>query len=299
MKRSVLLDVLRILSVGAVITGHILQEFDHPWGNKFGIPGFYYVSMGGLAVTVLIIISGIVLGLRYTIENIRYWNFFKKRILRIYPIYYLVLIGGILTYVIRDVAGAGPGGDLSLWDIPLALTGTYAFFGRWGGPFIGTSWFLGLIMTLYLAFPLLEDWLEKNPRQTLAILLIISVGSRFILGKVYLLPPRSHDWFLLCRIFEFGLGIYLAKNLPKDFWYVLNGEDRLDWFINYLGELSFPLFLAHWPIFHTIKHLRFSINSTPVWISVFLLVSLAASVIIHLIDKRLISPVIRKTVMAS
>lgn len=294
MKRSVLLDILRAFSVIAVVLGHVLQEFDHPWGNKFGIPNFYYVSMGGVAVTVLIIISGIVLGLRYTSDNIRYWDFIKKRILRIYPVYYLILAGAILAYVYRDHLGLGPGGDLSFWDIPLALTGTYAIFGRWGGPFVGTSWFLCIIMSLYLAYPFLVRGFEKKPRQTLAILFAVSVGSRFLLGQVPLLPLRPHDWFLLCRIFEFGLGIYLARTLPEKTWYVLNRNDNLDRFFNYLGELSFPLFLAHWPIFHTVKHMRSFGYSDEVWVSTFIVVSLVASMILLVIDKRLISPYLKR-----
>ncbi|MCJ7735663.1 MAG: hypothetical protein MUP11_14080, partial [Anaerolineales bacterium] len=237
---------------------------------------------------------GIVLGLKYSSEEIDYGTFLKKRILHIYPIYYLILIAGILLFLGRTHYGFGSRGDLSFLDIPLALTGTYAFLGRWGGPFIGTSWFLGIIMSLYLVFPWLVGWIEKKPYLTLFILFIVSVSSRYLLGKVSILPLRSHDWFLLCRIFEFGLGITLAKRLPEKFWDIFNVHKSVDHIITYLGELSFPMFLVHWPIFHTLKHLRAYGVPAPVWLSIFMILSIETSIILLAIDKQILSPYISR-----
>jgi len=290
MKRSVLLDLLRILAVAAVVLVHIFQMLDHTWGEKFGFPDFYFVSLGGIGVTVLVIISGITLGLRYAGSDVIYLDFIKKRIFHIYPTYYVILIGGIIAYFVREYYGFGPNPDLSLIDIPLSLTATYVFFGLWGGPFVGASWFLGLIISLYLIFPVLVAWFRKKPHLTLLVLLIVSTATRFLLGRYDLLPLRSLDWFFLSRVFEFGLGIYLAIMFPKDFWFILNGNNVVETVSAYLGKISFPFYLAHGPIRHTVKHLKHYSFSTAEWLSVFLLMTLIASIIVFEFDQRIMVP---------
>jgi len=46
-----------------VFVAHFGQLFDHDSGGFFGIKNFYYVSLGGVGVTVFLILSGILLGL--------------------------------------------------------------------------------------------------------------------------------------------------------------------------------------------------------------------------------------------
>jgi peptidoglycan/LPS O-acetylase OafA/YrhL len=295
MKRSVLLDLIRTIAVTAVVIVHILQELGNPWGGKFGIPGFYHVTAGGAAVTVLLIISGIVLTLRYQGSDADYCGFLKKRFFRLYPAYYLILLVGILAYILRSRYGYGPLEGVTLFDIPLALSGTYAFFNKWGGPFVGTSWFLGLIMSLYLVYPLVEPQIRRRPGFVLLWTFGISVISRLLFGYFeFLHLLRALDWLLLCRIFEFSLGMYLAIKIPVDFWNQLNGNKTIERLCSYLGEMSFPLFLVHWPIFHTVKHLREYSVSTPAWIGVFWITSILASIVILEIDKRVFSPYLRR-----
>lgn len=292
MKRSVLLDIIRAISVIIIILVHILQEIEHPLGGFFGIKRIYYVSGGGIAVSILLIISGIVLQLRYGSGDIKYWSFLKKRVLRIYPTYFLVLGLGSALYLVRKYFGWSPLSDLKIIDIPLSLTGMYAIFGRWGGPIIGTSWFLAIIMSLYLVFPILSVWIRKKPHLVIFLLFIISLLSRLLLGRYPILPSRSLDWFLLCRVFEFGLGIYLAQMLPVGIWYVLNRSADSDRFINYLGELSFPIFLVHWPIFHTFKNLYTYGVPFELWVILFVAASLVVSLVLLEIDKKYLSPMI-------
>ena len=73
-----------------------------------------------------------------------------RRVVRIYPVYYLSLVLAIPVYFIQQHMA------LHWWDIPLTLTGFYAFAGEWGGPFIATSWFLGLIVVMYSIYPALS-----------------------------------------------------------------------------------------------------------------------------------------------
>ena len=283
MGRSVILDMVRTVAVGAVVVDHILQNVGSRFGGFFGWPKFYHVSIGGVAVTILIILSGIVLGLHYS-KTQKYRPFLKKRYLRLYPVYYLVLAIGAALYFIRDAIGVQPHYEITIADIPLAISATYAFVGRFGGPFVITSWFIGTIMCLYGLYPFIEPKIRKHPNVTILILLMISAGTRLLLGHYKILPWRALDWFPLCRIFEFAAGIYLACQIPKKFWNRLNGNHYIERTLSYCAQLTFPIFLVHSPIIHTVKHL-----DVPnfVWITIFLAASVAAAAGLLEIDKRI------------
>ena len=95
--RFILLDVARSVAAILVIVTHIAQTFNHPLGRRFGIPG-YYVSLGGLAVTIFLILSGLVLELKYGTKKLQILKFFIKRCLRIYPVYWLCLLLGVTFF---------------------------------------------------------------------------------------------------------------------------------------------------------------------------------------------------------
>ncbi|WP_425183350.1 acyltransferase family protein, partial [Mesomycoplasma ovipneumoniae] len=63
--RNFCLDIIRIVSCIIIVVTHIFQHFGHPFGYFFGIPNFYWVSIGGVAVSVYIIVSGYSLEMSY------------------------------------------------------------------------------------------------------------------------------------------------------------------------------------------------------------------------------------------
>ena len=294
MNRSVTLDLVRFFAVGAIVSVHVLQTIGGRFSGFFGVQGLYYVSIGGAAVTVLIVLSGLVIRLQYRVQLTSYWSFLLKRFLRLYPSYYLILAIGLAAYFLRGFFGVEPHAALTLMDIPLSFSAMYAFVGQWGGPFVGTSWFLGVIVSLYALFPFIEPLFHRKPHTTLIILLVVSVSFRLLLGQFDLLPRRPLDWFPLSRVFEFGLGIYLAGIIPTRFWKLLNGKRTIGRTSLYISELSFPLFLVHWPILHTLKHVPVPDFA---WIILFLVVSIAVSACILEIDRRIFTPFIHNKII--
>lgn len=283
-------DLIRCVAIVLVLVAHIAQTISSPIGAFFGFPDFYYVCLGGIAVTLFLILSGAVLEIQYGNRKIKYSQFIARRILRIYPIYYLSLISGIIIYFIRFYHGTGTFmagySNLRFIDIILSITGGHAFIGEWGGPFVSTSWFIPLIMTMYIIFPFLSYQIKKHPIISIILLFIISFLSRLIIGKYDLFTNRPLDWFPLCRIFEFSLGIYLAVILPKSAFHV-SLPKRLQIVISFMSKLSFPLFLVHFPLLFTINYLIEHGISQLVAICFFLFVSTILSLIIHSIDNKL------------
>jgi len=96
--RFIGLDFARCVAIALLLLAHIGQTINNPIATFFGIPHFYYITLGGLAVTIYLILSGAVLELQYGRKDIIYLQFIAKRFLRIYPVYYLSLLFGITSW---------------------------------------------------------------------------------------------------------------------------------------------------------------------------------------------------------
>jgi hypothetical protein len=104
-----------------------------------------------------------------------------------------------------------------------------------------TYWFIGLILSLYLLYPILLYAMKKRPNISLVSFFFISLASRWIL--YYIFPTFSGGWdaFPLCRIFNFGLGIYLMRKrlFPK----VTSNRT-----ITFVAAMTFYAYLLEYPI---------------------------------------------------
>jgi peptidoglycan/LPS O-acetylase OafA/YrhL len=273
------------------LLGHIGAAIDNPIGLPFGIPHFYYVTFGGVAVTLFLIISGAILQLKYGNGKYKYLQFLTKRFSRIYPIYYISLLFGIAVYCLRSWYFTGnllsSFSRLKIEDIILSITGSYAFVGKWGGPFNDASWYIALIISMYILFPFLSVQIKRKPRLSIAILFLISFVSRSILGVYKILPYRPLDWFPLCRIFEFSLGIYLAVILHRALFYKPKLSFNLNKFIYFVSELSFPLFLIHYPFLFMIRYLTEKGINQILAICFYLAFSIILSWLILIVDKKI------------
>ncbi len=270
MHRSYILDLLRIFAIALVFVAHIGQAMGSDIGGFFGIKNVYYVSLGGVGVSLFLILSGVLAGLTETHRKTAFHEYLIKKALRIYPPYWMSVVTGFMAFVIAGGLWFSPGewfpSGFST-DILGSVTGFYSWLGLWGGPYNPPSWFIALIMSLYALFPLTVWAMKKQPHLTLLALFIISLVCRVYLGRYGLpfgekhfwdgaieyayrqygfMPGRPTDWFPLCRIFEFGLGIYLALVLKRSVWFAINLPGRK--VVGFLSDLSFPLFLVHYPL---------------------------------------------------
>ncbi len=243
--RVPLFDFIRVIAVLMIIFVHIFQRYQLEYGYPFGINNFYWVSIGGLGVTLLVILSGAVLQYNYGDKKINYWQFVFRRIKRIYPVYWLSIF---FTLVLFGFALAI---DKTFWQLILDISGFLAFSGsEWINFILPTGWFIGLIVSLYFFYPLLKDLFEKyNITMILIILFIVEVISRYYIGKYFdgSAGSRPLDWFPLCRAFEFGLGIYVVSN-KKLMSFISSIKTNIDKPVAYLSELSFAAYLIHYPI---------------------------------------------------
>lgn len=279
MERSHLLDSLRILAIALVLIAHTGQLLGHESGAFFGWKNIYFVSLGGVGVTLFLVLSGVLTGLARPVPFKGYAAYLFKKVQRIYPLYWISIPLAMFGYALSDGLLQGDMPDLFpngiAVDLAGSLTGFYAWWGLWGGPYNPPSWYISLIMSLYMLAPALVYLLNRWPLPTLLILFCVSLVSRWYVGQWGLpfldisvlqqvegwlyrqygfMPGRPGDWFPPCRLFEFGLGIYLALKLPHTAWQAL--KLPLTGLVRKLSDLSFPLFLVHYPFLFLVETFR-------------------------------------------
>ena len=160
-----------------------------------------FVAQYGFAgVEIFLFVSGF--GLFFSLDkNHSNKDFYLKRILRIFPTYYILGIfasiflyhDDIFTYLFR-----------------------YTTIGFWTGGCY-SEWYIPSIVCLYLIAPLLKKLLTwKKQIIITAICLICFVAAFFLISNKYITKGEPH-FFLLYRIPVFIFGMECAYWLKKEF----------------------------------------------------------------------------------
>jgi len=298
-QRVLLFDFLRVVGISMILFSHVLITMGPSWIeiDQFTIgfkSSYYWTGWGEIGVTIFLIVSGLSLEFTYGGRKINFASYYLRRIVRIYPIYYMSLLLGLSIYIAFVWWGHFRYGkpfallpDFGFEDFLLTLSGFNAFAGKWGGPLVWSSWFIGLLMVLYVLYPGISYGIQKFEWNTLIFLFLLSLGSRFLIEKTDILPGNPKEWFPLSRIFEFGLGIFLATVPGREFLLSLNRFLGSIPFLAFLGTLSFPLFLIHDPLRRFIVFGSPDVSSLAVGIFVFLLVSVFISYVVLVIDRKI------------
>jgi peptidoglycan/LPS O-acetylase OafA/YrhL len=167
------------LSFGIVFSAHAGLPLGIPFPGAFGVTVFFFLS--GLLITTL---------LRREMEkkdSISFRNFYLRRVLRILPPFYLVLIGALVATLVLDAPGTVDLGGIlaqalhysNYWII------THGFNGLPDGT--GVFWSLAVEEHFYLLFPLafvgLSHFGMRPHRQAMVLL---GVCFAILLWRIYL-----------------------------------------------------------------------------------------------------------------
>lgn len=197
------LDYLRGLAAFGIMVFHYLSwtlgEFES--NTILGRIGIYGVS-------IFYILSGLTLSFVYQ-SNLKFdrktlFNFFKKRILRIFPLLWMVNVLTILIFSLKP----------NWIDIILNFTGLFGVF-KWSTYLATGTWSIGNELSFYLFFPF-YFWLLKNSKiWSLVISLFIFVIYLYF-GFILLQPDKtlSQSWHNyvnpLNQLFLFTAGVMLS-----------------------------------------------------------------------------------------
>jgi peptidoglycan/LPS O-acetylase OafA/YrhL len=239
------LDTLRAFAVLAVIFDHWALVIDH---GQF-VPSFLHpIPFGTIGVNVFFVISGflisgILLGLRESIDENKlslkkaFKIFYIRRTLRIFPIYYLMLILLLIfaPYLFEFDKYS------YIWFFSYMTNFFMYFRADWIGDFM-PLWSLGVEEQFYLLWPLII--LLINKKYILhAIIVIIFVGifSRFYFE--YLSTPEIfrkgfHSFTTPTCFDSFGLGALLTYLIRNDHF-----SRKLKLVLRVISIFSFVIFL--------------------------------------------------------
>jgi peptidoglycan/LPS O-acetylase OafA/YrhL len=225
-------------TAGAFNIGWITATYG-PLGGISAITGLGG-NLGNLGVELFIILSGCVIEYRYGkqlrdgLSSFTYEGFIAKRIAHLYPAYWLSLILAIILFP-KNLA-------IGITEILKTITGFWIFqtagAGNVSQPINIMGWFIGLMIVLYLMWPLLS-YLISDYKYGFTAIILISVATRILLLTLF---PHGNEWywFPLSRMSEFALGIWIVQ----EGWYWTTKSNN--WVIAYLSDLSFPVFLTHY-----------------------------------------------------
>src|SRR5262249_21276718 len=177
------LDGLRAVSILAVVWQHAGRS-----GNAWQV-----LNAGFLGVDLFFVISGflivtLLLRERSLTGAISLQKFYIRRTLRIFPLYYAVILGMAAYYV--TLSRHSPSGGRFLSELPYYLTYTADFFPVG----FGIVWSLAAEEQFYVLWPSVEKWLPRYVVPTLFILIAANQFINFPAGKALISVAGAGSW---------------------------------------------------------------------------------------------------------
>lgn len=218
-ERLFYLDFVRAIAALAIVVTHFNARYlylNPPAPEK----AVFTTSIGNLyigdwGVSLFFIISGAALMYVYE-EKCQLKTFYKKRFLSIYPMFWIAYAADFL-YIVWQTH-AMPGAGIPKWRMIFSVTGFDGLLLTNGFPtfYLLGEWFLGVIVLIYLIFPLLRGLLNQKP----GLLLILTAAG--YIGGLFLCTHTAHPLvsatFLFVRIPELVFGMFFVKYKGKVTW---------------------------------------------------------------------------------
>lgn len=186
------LNSVRFIAAFLVIIHHI-EQFRYIFGLKYLNSGFINI-IGKLGVVLFFVLSGFLITYLLLVEKevtqtIGIKKFYVRRILRIWPLYYLIILTALFVFPSIGFLQL-PGFDktdlyhnFSLKVICYLLIFPNLVISALGVvPFASHTWSIGTEEQFYIIWPLLMKKINNKVALMISIILIY-IGARFLLGR--------------------------------------------------------------------------------------------------------------------
>ena len=191
-----------------VVSYHLLWHqpfaFDH-WPAAGPNPFLAVIYEGHTGVALFMVLSGYLFTAGAAGRDIRYGEFLRNRVLRIYPLLVVLIFVGVATYPQRFTLTGFLQLILPLQNLPGSLN---------LGAFTSMFWTIAVEFQFYLIFPFLHRiGLREGPRFLWGIifLTIIARAGSVALGA----NPREFYWSILGHLDQFLIGMIVALRVRR------------------------------------------------------------------------------------
>lgn len=214
-RRIFYLDLVRALATVLIVITH----FNNPYlvgGREIIFPNTPFgIYIGGLGVSLFLIISGAALAFTYGNREFSLKTFYWKRFKGIYPMFWTAwILATLYFFVTRQGTPPNAAPARSFIFTLLGVDGLAANFQIQTMYLLG-EWFLGFIILFYLVFPPLLWLVKRYPKMTAVGVLVVWIVSLALLSNKGL--PTAV--LLPIRLPELVFGMYLTLYLKKVPWW--------------------------------------------------------------------------------
>ncbi|WP_367281884.1 acyltransferase family protein [Tunicatimonas pelagia] len=207
MNRIAFIEYARGYAILSIVLYHYLVGYD--LGKWLNLSVFF----GGTGIHLFFFLSGFGLNLS---KSIKLEGYFSKRFLKVYFPYFLIVT---LIYTSSTFIALYPDANVNVYLSHILLY--KMFFHEYINSLGGHFWFISTIIQFYIVFPLLRR-LQQVLGNNLFLVLSVIVSLIHLLLTIYFsLYARHISSIFTLYLWEFALGMYLAKAYQKDgvkFW---------------------------------------------------------------------------------
>ncbi|MBC7757960.1 MAG: acyltransferase [Phormidesmis sp. FL-bin-119] len=192
------LNALRFFAAFLVFASHVeLLKSRNGFENYYYTPTF--LELGGSAVTFFFVLSGFLITYLLFIEKdltgkISLSQFYLRRILRIWPLYYTVVLAGFflfphIPYLQNSISGELHNDFYSKLILFMLIMPNVSYILFPHTPYISPAWSIGVEEQFYLAWPLLLSRTKKPLR----LFMVLITGIFIIKAGLTILKKISDD----------------------------------------------------------------------------------------------------------
>jgi peptidoglycan/LPS O-acetylase OafA/YrhL len=190
------LNALRFIAASMVLVGHT-EQIKGFHNYKCYFHEYPFIFQGGhLAVIFFFVLSGFlithIIKTKLNDDKFSVSNFYKKRVVRIWPLYYFIVILGLyvipqLGFMAHNSEWVDSLSQLNSEELKwttifyfVVLPNLSLFYGTF--EYIGHTWSIGVEEQFYLIWPLLMKWFKKNTLGLLVGVITLVWGLRWLFG---------------------------------------------------------------------------------------------------------------------